>query len=147
MAVRFIDANIFLRLLTGSDPVKAAAAKTLLLRVESGEEKATTSPLVLFEVIFTLHSRRSYNQPKERVVELVSPLLMIPGLQIPSRQAWLDTFSVWLKYPIDFTDAYNVVLMRAAGLTEIYAWDTDYDQVPDIIRIEPTADEQVEEAA
>lgn len=101
MTLRFVDANVFLRFLTRSDPAQAAGARALFLRVEAGEEKITTSPLVLFEVIFTLHSPRSYNQPKELIVELLSPLIELRGLQIRNRQLWSDAFSVWLKYPID----------------------------------------------
>jgi len=137
MTLRFIDANIILRALTKSEPAQAAASQALLLRVESGEEKVTTSPLVLFEVIFTLQSARSYKLPKERVVELVSPLIEFRGLQIPNKQLWMDTFAAWLEYPIDFTDAYNVAHMRSAGITEIYAWDKGYDHVNGIVRIEP----------
>src|SRR3954447_14807482 len=118
MAVRFIDANVLLRALTGSEPVAhAAASRDLLLRVESNEEKVTTSPLVLFEVIFTLHSPRSYKLPKERVVSLVSPVIELRGLQIPNKQLWLDAFAAWLEYPIGFTDAYNVACMRSAGIS------------------------------
>jgi uncharacterized protein len=138
MALRFIDANIILRSLTQSDPAQAAASRSLLLRVETGEEKVTTSPLVLFEVVFTLHSPRSYNEPKERIVELVSPLIELRGLQIPNKQLWFDAFSVWLEYQIDFTDAYNVAVMRSAGIKEIYAWDKGYDHVPNVRRIEPS---------
>jgi predicted nucleic acid-binding protein len=138
MALRFVDTNIFLRLLTKSDPQQASDARALLLRVESGEEKVTTSPLVLFEVIFTLGSPRSYNEPKERIVALVSPLVELRGLQIPNKQLWYDTFAVWLKYPIDFADAFNVGYMRSLGISEIYAWDRGYDNVDDIKRLEPS---------
>jgi predicted nucleic acid-binding protein len=146
MALTFIDANIVLRALTQSEPAQAPAARSLLLRVEAGEEKVTTSPLVLFEVIFTLHSPRSYKLPKERVVALVSPVIELRGLQIPNKQLWLDAFAVWLEHPIDFTDAYNVAHMRSAGISEIYAWDKGYDNVSDIRRIEPS-EPSVDEAA
>lgn len=146
MAVRFIDANVFLRALTGSEPAQAAASRSLLFRLEDGTEKAATSPLVLFEVIFTLHSPRSYNHSKERVVELISPLFELRGLQLPNKQLWLEAFAVWLKYPIDFTDAHNVAFMRSAGISEIYAWDKGYSRVADIKRIEPS-DPPAEEAA
>jgi uncharacterized protein len=147
MAPRFVDANVFLRFLTQSDPVQAAAAHALFLRVESGEEKVTTSALVLFEVIFTLHSPRSYNQPKERIAELLSPLIELRGLQLRNRQLWLDSFAAWLRYPLDFTDAYNVAYMRSVGLSEIYAWDRGYDHVADIQRLEPAEEPGVDQAA
>src|SRR5215213_7212792 len=104
MAVRFIDTNVFLRALTGTNPDQAAASRALLFRVEEGLERVTTSPLVLFEVIFTLHSHRSYNHPKERVVELVSPVIELRGLQLPNKQLWLDAFALWLAHSIDFAD-------------------------------------------
>src|SRR3954451_23189672 len=84
MAVRFIDTNVFLRALTGTNPDQTAASRALLFRVEAGQERITTSPLVLFEVIFTLQSPRSYNHPKARVVELVSPIIELRGLQLPN---------------------------------------------------------------
>src|SRR3954452_23029225 len=126
MAFRFIDANIILRAPTQSDPEQAKSSRLLLLRVEDGEEKVTTSPLVLFEVVFTLQSPRSYKLSKERVVELVSPVIELRGLQMPNKQLWLDAFAVWLEYPIDFTDAYNVAYMRSIGISDIYAWDRGY---------------------
>jgi predicted nucleic acid-binding protein len=97
----------------------------------------TTSPLVLFEVVFTLHSPRSYNHPKERVVALLSPLLDLRGFKVANKSQWRQAFQTWLQYPIDFTDAYNVAVMRAAGIKEIYAWDKGYSHVPDITRVEP----------
>lgn len=144
-AVRFIDANIILRALTQSEPAQAEASRALLLRVETNQEKVTTSPLVLFEVIFTLQSPRSYKLPKDRIVQLMTPVIELRGLQIPNKQLWLDTFSIWLTHPIDFTDAYNVASMRAAGIKEIYAWDRGYRHVEDIRRVKPTVSQ--EEAA
>src|SRR3954470_21595170 len=121
MSSHFVDTNIFLRFLTESDPVQADAARTLFSRIRSGQEEAFTSPLVLFEVVFTLHSPRSYNLPKERIAEVVSPLLDLRGLQIPQKKLWFDAFSVWIKYPIDFPDAYDVAYMRSRGITGIYS--------------------------
>lgn len=144
--VRFIDANILLRALTGTEPAQAAASRALLLRVEAGQEKVTTSPLVLFEVIFTLHSKRSYSLPKKRVAGLLSPVLQLRNFQIPQRRLWLAALQKWSTYPIDFTDAYNVVVMESSGVLEVYAWDKGYDQVGTITRIEPAAEGE-EEAA
>lgn len=135
---RFIDTNVFLKALTGSEPDQAEPSRSLLLRVEAGLEKVSTSPLVLFEVIFTLHSKRSYNYTKERIVELLIPIIEVRDLQIQGRQVWLDALDTWLTYPIDFADAYNVAFMRAAGIKEIYAWDRGYNYVKEIKCIEPS---------
>jgi hypothetical protein len=46
MPVCFLDTNILLRFLTKDDEQKAQQALNLLMRIERGEEKAITSPLV-----------------------------------------------------------------------------------------------------
>lgn len=145
MQLRFIDANVFLRHLLADDPTKAPRARALLLRLEKGTEKATTSPLVLFEVIFTLH--RSYGVAKHRVAGYVSEFLNLRGLQVPDKQLWRDALTTWVTYAIDFTDAYNVATMRSTGISEMYAWDRGYDTVLDIRRIEPPEPEEEKEAA
>ncbi len=46
---KFLDTNIFLRYLTKDDEEKAYKVLELLKKIEKGEEKAITSPLVIFE--------------------------------------------------------------------------------------------------
>jgi predicted nucleic acid-binding protein len=143
MPVRFIDTNVFLRHFLADDRKKAAAAQALLLRVEAGTEQVTTSPLVLFELVFILH--RTYKLPKDKVVELVSGVLEYRGLQVTGKDLWRAAFETWLTHPLDFTDAFNVAAMRAGGVREIYAWDRGYGHVSGIARVEPT--EAIEEEA
>jgi predicted nucleic acid-binding protein len=144
MTPRFIDTNVFLRFALRDDEAKAQRTRLLLARFEQGSEKAVTSPLVLFELVFTLH--RTYKQPKKRVVGFVTAMLELRGLQvIGGKQPWHDAFRVWLQYAIDFTDAYNVAAMQSHDTYEIYAWDSGYDEVLGIQRIEP--EETEEEAA
>ena len=60
----FLDANVFLRVLTSSDDPRvqqsSVRAQGLLLRVERDEVAATTSDAVLAEVAFILTSPRHY---------------------------------------------------------------------------------------
>jgi len=53
---KFLDTNILIRYFTKDDEEKAYNVLELLKKIERNEEKATTSPLVIFEVIFTLQS-------------------------------------------------------------------------------------------
>ena len=62
MPPRFLDTNILLRYLTRDDEEKARRALALLLRVERGEEEVVTSPMVVFETIFTLQRYLSSTQ-------------------------------------------------------------------------------------
>src|SRR4051794_39999140 len=136
MVFRCIDTNVFLRHFLADDVRKAIAARELLLRVEAGTERVTTPPLALFELVFTLH--RGHKVQKHNVAALLSGILAYRGLHFASKELWRDAFAVWLEYPIDFTDAYNVAFMRSAGIKDVYAWDRGYDHVSGIKRIEPS---------
>ncbi|NLJ38422.1 MAG: type II toxin-antitoxin system VapC family toxin, partial [Candidatus Atribacteria bacterium] len=67
--MRFIDTNVFLRYYTRDDEKKAEEVLRLLQKVEKNEEKVITSPLVIFEVIFTLE--KYYEVPKKEILNLL----------------------------------------------------------------------------
>ena len=54
MEGRFLDTNVLIGYLAGDDEQKAQKALGLLIRIEKGEEKGITSPLVIFETVFLL---------------------------------------------------------------------------------------------
>lgn len=82
--MRFIDTNFFLRYLTGDDEDKAQAVLELLKRIERNEEKVITSPLVIFELVFTLQS--FYNCNREEIRDLVLPIVSLRGLKLPFKK-------------------------------------------------------------
>jgi predicted nucleic acid-binding protein len=137
--VRFLDANILLRFLAqpvnADDQRKAELARDLLLRVERGEERITTSVLVIFETVFTLH--RSYRAPRDEIRDRLTEIISMRGLALPGKRLLLQALQLFAQTNLSFGDAYNVVTMRAQGLTEIYTWDTDFDRIPGIARVEP----------
>jgi uncharacterized protein len=140
---RFLDTNVLLRYLaqsvTAEDQRKAERARDLLLRVERGEERVTTSPVVIFETVFTLH--RSYRVPRDEIRDRVSEILSLRGLHLPGKRLFLQALSYFAQTNLSFGDAYNVVVMQAQGISEIYSWDRDFDRVPGITRLEPEPDQ------
>ena len=38
---------------------------------------------------------------------------------------------------LSFADAFTAVTMKARGMTEIYSWDSDFDDIEGIKRLEP----------
>lgn len=135
MQLRFLDTNILLRYLTRDDEEKARLALALLIRVEQGDEKILTSPLVIFETVFTL--QKSYNVPRDRIRDLVSPIIALRGLHLPDKDVYYRAFDVYVNNDISFADAYNVAYMQARDASGIYSWDSDFDKIADIIRYEP----------
>src|SRR5512135_672523 len=140
MPPRFLDTNILMRYFTRDDEHKAAAALALLRRIQAGTEQVTTSPLVLFEVVFLLE--RTYQLPEDRVADAVLSVLTLPGVKLANKTLWRTAFQVHLTYPIDFADAYNTAVMQRTGVSEIYTWDEDFDRIPGLTRVEPGGEEE-----
>ena len=135
MPLRFLDTNIFIRYFTKDDEVKAAKALALLERVERGVEKIITSEMVVFEVVFTLE--HSYRLEKSKVRGMVSDILSLRSLRVPGKRLLIRALELHASANISFVDAYNAVSMAEYGVSEIYSWDTDFDKLPGVNRIEP----------
>lgn len=135
MASRFLDTNILLRYFTRDDEEQARRALALLIRVEQGEERVETSPLVIFETVFAL--QRLYRVSRPHIRELLIDVIRLRGLHLPNKSRYFDAFDLYVSSNISFADAYNAVYMRARGMAEIYSWDTDFDKIPGIARFEP----------
>lgn len=132
---RFLDTNILLRYLTRDDEEKARRALALLLRVERGEEKVITSLLVIFDTVYTL--QRDYQLPREQIRELLLPIIALRGLHLPGKGVFYRAFDLYVAGSISFADAYNAAYMEAEKVCEIYSFDTDFDELEGLIRLEP----------
>ena len=135
MPVCFVDTNILLRYLTRDDEQKALRALNLLMKVERGEEKVITSSLVIFETIFTL--QRFYKVPRPRIKELILPIISLRGLQLPGKNVYYHAFDLYITKNISFADAYNAAYMLSEKVPNVYSWDTDFDKIEGINRLEP----------
>jgi predicted nucleic acid-binding protein len=135
MPICFLDTNILLRYLTRDDEQKAQKALNLLLKVEQGEEKVITSSLVIFETIFTLQS--FYKVPRQRIKELLLPIISLRSLQLSDKRVYEQAFDFYTTKNISFADAYNAAYMLSEQVPHTYSWDTDFDKIDGIVRLEP----------
>jgi len=134
---RFLDSNVPLRFFTQGDPPMADAARELLTRVEDRAERVAISLVVVLEVVFTLE--RTYKRPKAQIREMMTDLISLPNIQLADKHLCIEALDVYVDFNISFGDAYNAALMRAQNIDEIYSWDTDFDRLPAIKRISPSA--------
>jgi predicted nucleic acid-binding protein len=134
-SVCFIDSNIILRVLTKDDSRKAAAGYALLQAVDRGDRRAVTSPAVIFEVAHTLRS--FYGVPKDEIVNLLTPILELRGLQLAERDVLRRALDLTVQTNVSFVDAYNAEYMRRDGIGCIYSWDEDFDKFDWLDRIDP----------
>jgi predicted nucleic acid-binding protein len=115
--MQFLTTDVFLTFLTETDTPRAEAARAVFTAVEAGKEKITTSPVVLYKLVTTLHSPAGYNQLKEPIIDVLSKLLSLRSFTLDNKQVWLDALTLWQKQPIEFTDAYNRAYARHHGIS------------------------------
>ena len=136
--MRFIDTNVFIRYLTGDDPVKEGASRLLMERLAAGEEEALTSESVVAENIYVLTSRSHYGLTREDAVARLLPAVQARGLRLPDKAVVLRAFDIYATYPfLDFEDALSVAHMASRDVREIVSHDLGFDHVSEVTRVEP----------
>ena len=134
---RFLDSNIFIRHLTNDHPTHSPACFALIQAIEQGRIHAWTSDIVISEVVFVLSSRNLYNLGRETIRDLVLPLINLPGIKLPNKRMYRRVFDLYTSLPIDYADAYNAALMEDRRQPELYSYDTDFDRIAGLRRLEP----------
>lgn len=137
MTARFLDTNIILRHLLNDDPERSPACFALIRAIERGQFSAWTSELVIAELVFVLSSRQTYNLSRETVRDLLLPLINLTGLKIPRKRLYHRVFELYTGSPIDYIDAYHAALIESRRQQELYSYDTDFDRVAGLRRLEP----------
>ncbi|MGH2547935.1 MAG: PIN domain-containing protein [Thermomicrobiales bacterium] len=97
-----LDANVFLRHLTSSvteqDNAFAAHADEIFRRGLTEENVFTCNEAVIAEVVFILSDQRHYGVTRERVNDLLRPLLEMRGCGIYGKRVLLDALRYWTFY-------------------------------------------------
>jgi len=135
--MHFIDTNIFLRFLTKDDPQKAEACRSLLNQASEGKIKLYTNDIVFAELIWVLQSPKIYNLSPSEISELIISLAMIRGLNFPTKKYIPAMMELFVSADIDFIDIYNTVMMDTRDIDTIYSYDSDFDCLEGITRVEP----------
>ena len=137
MSDPFLDTDVLIRFLTGDDLQKQAEAAALFEHVEAGALKVASPETVIADAVYVLASPRLYNLPRPRVRDLLTPLVRLPGFRVRNRRAVLAALDLFASQNVDFGDAMIVASMRQAGSRILYSYDTDFDRVPGLTRVEP----------
>jgi uncharacterized protein len=136
--VPFLDTNIILRYLTNDDLDQSVRAKQFIDQMAAGTLVATTSETIIGEVVFVLSSRRLYNLPRDEIRKHLSNILSLKGLLLPYKRMYLRALDLYVSIPkLDFADALSVAFMERRKLTKIISFDSDFDEIMGVTRIEP----------
>ncbi len=133
----FIDTNIFLRTILNDHPEFSSACKRLFLRIKNGELDGITTDLTVAEAVFILQKQSKFVFSRTDITGVLLPLLKLSHLNSSSQNLWEQIFTIFVKKNVDFIDAYNMVVMKAAGIEKAYTYDHDYSKVGLLERLEP----------
>lgn len=133
--MRFLDTNIILRYLIWDEPRKAKRCESLFKRAAAGEEVLYTTTLVIAEVIWTL--KKGYRLAKSEIVVHIQRILNTPNIVLDEKDILLAAVGLYELKKIDFIDAYNAIYMEVKNIHSLYSYDTDFDLISPLKRLEP----------
>lgn len=133
----FIDTDVIVRLLSGDDPAKQAAAAALFDEVATGRLAVAAPDTVIADAVFVLSSPRLYHLPRAQVSGLLTTLVRLPGFRVANWRAVLRALDLFGTSNLGFGDAMIVASMEQAGATTVYSFDRHFDAVQGIVRQEP----------
>lgn len=133
----FVDTDIIIRLLTGDDPQKQAAAKAFFQLVEQGTLTVWAPDTVIADVVFVLSSPRLYHLPREQVSALLTPLVRLPYFRVRNRRALLRALQLYASTDLDFGDVFILASVQQARSQILYSYDKGFDRIQGISRKEP----------
>jgi predicted nucleic acid-binding protein len=137
VSVPYLDADVIVRLLTGDDPTKQRAARSLFVKVERGEVVLATPQTTIADVVFVLTSKRTYDLPRDRVSMLLISLLRFPGFRVPDKPTVVRALELFGATNLDFGDVMILATMEAVGSGTVISYDRGFDPIPSVVRVEP----------
>ena len=117
MAEVFIDANVFIRHLTGDHSAHSPKATAFLARIERGEFRARTADTVIFETVFTLE--RHYRETKHVIRDALVPLIELPGILLSGKQRLRRAFELYAYRTMSSWGARHGAALGAYGITAL----------------------------
>jgi len=134
----FIDTSIIIRLVSGDDPTKQAAAAQLFKDIEDGKLTVVAPATVIADAVFVLASRRTYNLPRVQIAAALSRLVRLPNFRVQSRRTVLRALDLFGSTSrLDFGDTMILAAMEQQQSHQLYSYDSDFDGITGIARLEP----------
>jgi len=132
----FLDTNVFLYAVGGPHSERDAC-RMLLRRVGDGTVEATVNTEVIQEILFVL-TRRGHGREALKLAGDVASLF--PELLSVTRADMIAACKLLGRHPkLSVRDAVHAATMLNAGLHIVVSVDPDFDWLPDIRRVAPSA--------
>lgn len=129
----FLDANIFIHSREVSDP-RGRSCRSLLDQIAAGTQRATTSWLVVNEVV-NFYIRTNHLDAALRCLEMIRGLPNLDILPLDSRTG--THVAYYLHSGLLTSDAFHAATMKAHQIQVLCSFDKGFDKVDGIRRMEP----------
>ncbi|MGM0405477.1 MAG: type II toxin-antitoxin system VapC family toxin [Thermoplasmatota archaeon] len=129
--MKYLDSNVLIYAATSEDD-KGEWCRSLLEKIENGEEKAGTSYLTYDEVYWKIDKVLS----KEDALEATETLLTMPNLRFFE----VDSEVIWKSHQLikrenfDPRDAIHISTAVNHGIYTVVSEDTDFDETSEVER-------------
>lgn len=131
----FIDTNVFVRIVAKDDPVKLKECERLIEKIRLEQIAATTSSLVMAEVVWTL--LRVYGLAKAEVVEVLKSISSIKNLRWVEKVQFISALELFGNHNAKFIDCLIASHPKiASGEIKVISYDKDFDLLR-VARVEP----------
>ena len=129
----FIDANVFIYSILNTEE-KGDRCREILKRVEAGQLKVQTSPLVIDEVSWVVRKHTNV----DTAIIAWEKLIRIPNLRILAidDRVAMRVPEIMRNYRLKPRDAIYVATMIQHQIDKIVSDDPDFDKVQEITRVE-----------
>lgn len=127
---KFIDTNIIIEILMRKGEKSDRALKLL-----ESDENLWMTVLAFAEIEWVL--RDFFELPKEKVIDALKKVLNYKNLTIERKKQLIESVSIYENENIDWTDCFNIAVVKSEGQKEIYSFDKHFDKFSGIKRLEP----------
>ncbi len=122
----WVEANVFLRFLTGEPEGMAERAERFLVRAQRREIVLKVHALVVAETVWVLQSFYGYSRAE--ISGALIPLIEDHGLQLEEGRAVIQALSSMAAANIDFADALLAERARMSG-ERVASFDRDFEKL------------------
>lgn len=133
----FCDTNVLIRLLTDDPLAQAQAAEATLDAAGTGQVMVILTDVVIAELAYVLTS--VYELRHHQAADRIRAVVDLPGVHVADPEVVRAALTLWSVRKIDFADAYLAALAASTADAGVLSFDRDFDDVEDVIRIDPSA--------
>ena len=130
----FVDANIFLELLL--EQQRADHCERFLTRIKNGKDEAVITEFLVDAIVLVLER---HGKSSVELATFISSLSAYTGLKIYFLSLADRLFATrhMKEFELDFDDATTYQAIKRMSIDTLVSFDTDFDAIDGITRIEP----------